>query len=260
MGSFFIFDTSLLIVEERQHVHIISAGESIHKTFPKAINEFKMNKAIIIAEESVFSEGAGGHSPLIFQSINQVKEIANKLEKSVEIKRIPEISLNNIRNAVLEIFNDQPKAIFYFNITGGTKVLSNGLFMMSIWIDGITYHVGESGQLQILTIPKIHVDSITKNINYISILEIITNSKDKEILQKKLYFTMKENYKPLREENKKLKRTLSRGTLSKWIYDLISWGLVSEEYVENSKKEKKIKITDDGIFTLKYIKAADKRN
>jgi hypothetical protein len=71
---------------------------------------------------------------------------------------------------------------------------------------------------------------------------------------------MKDNYKPLKEENNKLKRTLSRGTLSKWIYDLISCGLVSEEYVENNKKEKKIKITDDGIFTLKFITAANKRN
>jgi hypothetical protein len=247
-------------VEERQHVHIISAGESIHKTFPKAIHEFKMNKAIIIVEDNVFYDGAGGHSTLIIQSIDEVKKTADKLEIAFEIKRIPDISLKNIRNAVLEIFNDQTNAIFYFNITGGTKVLSNGLFMMSIWIEGTTYHVGESGQLQILTIPKIHTENITKNSNYIFILEILTNSKDKEILLKNLYSTMKDAYKPLREENKKLKRTLSRGTLSKWIYDLISWGLVSEEYVENSRKEKKIKITDDGIFTLKYIKAANKRN
>lgn len=246
-------------MEEIQHVHIISAGESIHKTFPKAINEFKMNRAIIIVEDGVFSDGAGEHSSLIIQSIEKVKEIADKLEKSLEIKRIPDISLKNVRNAVLEIFNDQPNATFYFNITGGTKVLSNGLFMMSIWIDGTTYHVGESGQLQILTIPKIHIDSITKNVNYITILEILTNSKDKEILQKNLYFTMKDSYKPLREDDKKLKRTLSKGTLSKWICDLNSWGLVSQEYIENSKKEKKIKITDDGIFTFKYINAANKR-
>ena len=37
-------------MESIKHIHIISGEESIHKTFTRAIDEFKMSKAIIIVE------------------------------------------------------------------------------------------------------------------------------------------------------------------------------------------------------------------
>ncbi len=243
-----------------EHIHIISAGESIHKTFPTAINEFKMDKVIIIVENEIFTNPNIGRNPLITTSINEVKTIADMLNKSFEIKYIPSISLENIRNAVLDIFNEHPKSNFYFNITGGTKILSNGLFMMSIWIGGVTYYVDESGSLQILTIPKIKIENIEKNPNFITLLETLSIYENKGILQKILFDKMKKEYKPIKEVNKISKRDLSRGTLSKWIQDLTSWGLITTEYVENSKKEKMIKLTDDGLFTLKFVKASNKRN
>ncbi len=247
-------------MENKEHIHIISSGETIHETFPISINELKMDRAIILVEDDVFRDSDNKHHPLIRESITKVEELAGILKKSFEIKRIPGISLENIRNAVLDIFNQYPDAVYYFNITGGTKVLSNGLFMMSIWLEGTAYHVGEGGKFQILAVPKIHVEDIKKNENYISILEILADSKENIMPQKKLFIEMEHKYKPIREIHRKLKKSLSRGTLSKWIQDLILWGIVEEDYIKNNKKEKLLKITEDGIFTLKFINAARKRN
>jgi hypothetical protein len=246
-------------VENKDHIHIISSGETIHETFPISINELKMDRAIILVEDDVFRDSDNKHHPLIRESITIVEELAGILKKSFEIKRIPGISLENIRNAVLDIFNQYPDAVYYFNITGGTKVLSNGLFMMSIWLEGSAYHVGEDGKFQILAVPKIHVEDLKKNENYISILEILVRSEKNKKPLKELFTEMEKEYKPLREGDRKAKRNLSRGTLSKWIHDLISWGLVTEEFKKDNKKEKNIKITDDGIFTLKFIRVARKR-
>lgn len=244
-------------MDNREHIHLISSGETIHETFPKSIKELKMDRAIILVEEDVFGNSGNIHHPLIRESINQVEKLAKMLNITYDIKLIPSISLENIRNAVLDVFNQYPNAVYYFNITGGTKVLSNGLFMMSIWLDGTAYHVGEDGKFQILAVPKIHVEDIKKNENYISILEILEKSREHEMPQKELFNNMKNEYKPLRKPNAKTKRNLSRGTLSKWIQDLISWDLVNQEYFKDNK-EKRVRITGDGIFTLKFIKAAER--
>lgn len=71
---------------------------------------------------------------------------------------------------------------------------------------------------------------------------------------------MKEEYKPIRENNRKMKRNLSRGTLSKWINDLYKWGLLCTNYAKDNKKEKVINITNDGLFALNFIKASNNQN
>jgi hypothetical protein len=244
-------------MDDTKHIHIISAGESIHKTFPKAVNEFKVDRAIVIVEEGVFKNPNIERNSLIINSIDEVNKISKILNKSFEIKYIPSISLENIRDAVLDIFNKHTNSNFYFNITSGTKILSNGLFMMSMWIEGTTYYINEDSSLQILTIPKMKVKNIEKNINYITILDLLSKSENNEILQKRLFLKIRDEYKPVKQINQKTKRNLSRGTLSKWLFDMVSWGLITVDYFEDNKKEKVIKITHDGIFALKFINATN---
>jgi hypothetical protein len=247
-------------MKSMEHIHIISAGESIHKTFPKAVNEFKIDCVIIVVEENVFKNPDFGRNSLIINAINEVQNLAFILEKSFEIKNIPSITLEAIRDAILEIFTTYNKSKFYFNITGGTKILSNGLFMMSIWINGKTYYIDENGSIQILTTPKIKIENVGKNINYVILLNILASHKNSGILQKHLFIKMKEEYKPIRENTRKMKRNLSRGTLSKWINDLYKWGLLSTNYAKDNKKEKVISITNDGLFALNFIRASNNQN
>jgi hypothetical protein len=246
-------------MDSNSHVHIIASGENNHNTIPLAINEFKMDKAVVVVEKKVFDEPeANKHNPAIIQSIKKVEEMVNSTNKKFELKFVDVISLNTVRDAVLEIVNENRGATFYFNVSGGTKVLSNGLFMMAIWLDGIAYHVGEDKLLQRLIIPRVHSDEIRKNENYISILEILAKSRSMEKLRKDLYPEMKSHYVPIRDVGKITKRQLAQGTLTKWTIDLENWGLIQIGNPEGNRKDKLYKLTDDGLFTLKFIQATSR--
>jgi hypothetical protein len=241
------------------HIHIIASGENNHNTIPHAINEFKMDKAIIIVDKDVYENpSANMHNPAIIKSINKVEDMVKVTNKKFELKYIDKISLNSVRDAVLEIVDENQGSTLYFNVSGGTKVLSNGLFMMAIWLDGIVYHVGEDNKLQRLIIPRVHSEEIRKNENYIIILDILSKSLNRQKLRKTLYKEMLDRYKPIRDMGI-TKRKLAQGTLTKWTSDLEKWGLISIDNPKNNRKDKVYTIKDDGIFTLKFITATSKK-
>jgi hypothetical protein len=178
-----------------------------------------------------------------------------------EIKVISHISLETIRDSVLEILEKHPDAKYYFNISGGTKVLSIGLFVMSLWLEGTAYHIDSSNHFQKLTVPKMHVKDISQNPNYVNILEILKKSPGNKLSRIQLFTTLKDKYQPVRELKGKDERKLTGGVLTKLISNLIKWGLVEEGYKEGSKKEKEYMITEDGLFALKFMKSqGDKIN
>lgn len=243
-----------------KHVHIVASGENNDKTMPEAIDKFQMDRAIIIMEKGVREHpDSNSHYPKILASIEKVEKMMKPLGKKLDIKEIDDISLGSVRDAVLEILDEYSGATFYFNVSGGTKVLSNGLFMMAIWIDGIIYHVGADNKLQRLIIPRVHSEEIRKNENYLTILDILSKSVKREKLRKDIFPELKEKYKPIRVVGKKNKRDLAQGTLTKWTIDLENWGLIKIENPEGNRKDKIYRLTDDGLFTLKYIKAVSKK-
>lgn len=235
------------------HIHIIASGENIHNTVPYAINEFKMSKAVVVVEKSLFQMPDYKRNPKIIESIHKVEDMAKMTKKAFEVKHMDGINLNSIRDTVMEIVEENGSdSTYYFNVSGGTKVLSNGLFMMALWLDGIVYHVGEDQVLQKLIIPRLHVEDVKKNPNYMSILKNIESSKGHMKMRKHLYNELKTSYTQIRDNHGRARRGLSPGTLSKWTADLVKMGLIREKPTDN-RKEKLYEITDDGIFTLKFF-------
>ena len=69
------------------NVHIIAAGENNHNTVPHAINEFKMDKAIILVEKSVYEfPDANKHNRPIIESIKKVEGMIKSTNKKFENK------------------------------------------------------------------------------------------------------------------------------------------------------------------------------
>jgi hypothetical protein len=69
------------------HVHIIASGENNHNTVPHAINEYKMDKAIIIVEKGVYDyPDANKHNRPIIESIKKVEDMVKITNKKFEIK------------------------------------------------------------------------------------------------------------------------------------------------------------------------------
>ena len=255
-----IFDTRISNMIENEIIHVISAGASIHKTFPVAVNELSgATKAYIIVEDRVYEDSKKEEiqemREKIRGSINELKKIAGPFVKNgIYEKRISEDTLEFVRDAVIDIYSNNQNAKFFFNVSGGTKLLSIGLFMMALWIDANPYIVDQDSLIRKLSIPKILIKDLTKNPNRVLILEILKEQKSKKLLRTDLLNKMKKDYIPIRDgRNKKKKRNLTQGGFDSLTKSLIEWGFISEAYTEGSKKLKEYFLTPDGEFTLNFV-------
>ncbi|HIH37227.1 MAG TPA: hypothetical protein HA232_04905 [Methanocellales archaeon] len=243
-----------------EHIHIMSVGEHVHEGLPRALDEFKSSKMVLIVEEAVFSTPGPLKKREILKSMDSVREIALMLGKGFEVKRVKKISLDEIRDAVFEVVRQNQDARFYFNITHGTKVLSNGLFLMSIWLQGTAYYIDQTEGMQTLSIPKMPVDDLVDNPNYIAILDILYEERGRKLPYKVLFSRLGPRYLPKREADKKAKRSLQKGTFSKWVKDLNRWDLIQINFIEGSEKEKEVTLTSNGEFSLRFAMALRPKN
>ena len=237
----------------------MSAGANIHNTFPVAINKISSaTKVYVIVEDNVYKDiiDAKRQKELenIRDSIKTLQEIAKPfVENGVHELRIPDDSLECTRDAVIKIYSENQGAKFFFNLSGGTKMLSIGLFMMGLWIDAVPYVVDLTSQPRKLSVPKIHIKDLTENPNRVLILTELNEIKSKKMTRKDLFDKIAKKYEPIRERGKK-KMDLKQGTFNALIGSLLEWELISEEFKEGSKKEKVYRLTPDGEFTLNFIK------
>lgn len=243
---------------ENEIIHIMSAGANIHNTFPVAITEISpATKIYVIVEDNVYEDVTDEKRQKMLvdirDSIKTLKEIAKRFVKNgVQEIRTPDDSLERTRDAVIKIYSENQGARFFVNLSGGTKMLSIGLFMIGLWIDAIPYLVDLKSQPRKLSVPKIHIKDLTENPNRVLILKKLDETKSKWMTRKDLFDKVAKEYIPIRERERK-KMTLKPGTFSSLISSLFEWELISEEFKEGSKKEKVYRITPDGEFTLNFI-------
>lgn len=246
-------------MNENELIHIISAGANIHNTFPVAVNEISgATKLFIIVEDRVYENtGNVGLQKIrddIKDSIEQLKTIATPFVKNgVHEIRIPEDSLEYVRDAVIKIYSESQNSKFFFNVSGGTKLLSIGLFVMALWIEAVPYIVDQNSQARKLSIPKIHIKDLTENPNRVLILIKLKEKLSEGLTRKDLFTEVEKEYIPIRERGKK-KRELKQGTFNALIESLLEWNLIRVTYKKGSKKEKQYYITPDGEFTLNFVK------
>lgn len=247
-------------MEEERRIHIMSAGQSVHKTFPTASKMISYaTKVYVVVEEDVYEESddAETNSRLqpIIESIEELKRIADPfVEEGVEVVKITDNTLDVIRDAVFSIYRKDKDAKYYLNISGGGKGLSIGLFMMAVWIEAVPYHIDRNGNARIISIPKFHVGKFRKNPNRVTILELLNAKSEKSLSRKKLKEELDEKYEPIKTSSGKAKKSLSYGVFNSLIQDLLEWGLIEQRPHKGSKKEVEYFITPDGQFTLQFIK------
>lgn len=263
----------MLLMDRQEHIHIISSGENIHNTYHLAISNSQITRTYVIVEEDIYrispkdDDSRRERKEKIQAAIREVKSISEKVKIPYETIRIDSVTLESVRDAVLEIYNKYPDARFSFNISGGTKVLSIGLFVMSLWLYGEVFYTPSGTSIQRLAIPKMHVKELSANPNYIEILKSLscsTSAKDKNVMRKvtrkDLLNEMKKHYKPVRDFGESTtKRELGSGTLTKLLANLLDWELIIEEFRPGSRKEKIYSIAPDGDFALKFFMIQQKK-
>lgn len=263
----------MLIMDEKEHIHFITSGEHIAETYPLMVKGKDISRTFVIVETNI-----GTISPKkdvdprdlnrkIQAAIEKVKIKSEEMDIAFEIIQIESVTLESIRDAILEVYNKYPHARFSFNITGGTKMHSIGLFVMSLWLMGDVYYTPTKNTILKLAIPKMQIKELSANPNYIEILKSLSPSskaKDKSVARnvtrKDLLNEMKKRYKPVRDiGDKTTKRELGSGTLTKLLSNMLEWDLIIEEFRPGSKKEKIYSIAPDGEFALKFFLIQQKK-
>ncbi|MBP1908547.1 hypothetical protein [Methanolobus bombayensis] len=249
---------------KKEKIHIMSAGANVHNTFPVAIyNIAPASEVYVIAEKRIYENSDDPEiqdsREAIRKSIEILKEQASPITKNgVHEEIIKNDTLDCIRKKVFEIYKKNSDAQYYFNVSGGTKALSIGLFMMALWLEETPYHVDMDKVAKIITIPKVHIEDFQSNQNRETILRILDAQKPsgddnlKTLSRIKLREKLSKKYIPVRD-TKRADRTLKDGVFNSLTRDLLKWNLIDERYVEGSKKEKEYILTPDGEFTLKFV-------
>lgn len=257
---------------DTMHLHIISAGESIHGTFPTALKNLeRITHVAVVVEKDIYLENKDDSlylkktKPKIQESINKVKIQCETIAVTFSEVRIQDTSLISVRNTILDLIShyDPKNMRLSFNLSGGTKQLSLSLFVMAIWLDGEVHLTPEEESIKHFSIPKMYLRDIQKNPNYVQALVILggymgqilsENNKNKWMPGKAFAKEMISTYTPIRfMGEKKQERTPHRGTITKILSPLMEWELIEERQRPNNKREKEYRLTQDGIFALSIL-------
>lgn len=238
---------------KKEQIHIYSPGKNIGETFKAAVKKYHIDR-IIVFKEILENEKSGDD---IEKAINDLRTKAGNNGIEFEITKVRGNSMEEVMENILRLRDQFPDDSFFFNLTGGRKVLALYLYTMAIWLDGFPYYVDISGDIIEFSIPKIHREILRGNPNLVKILSIIY--KKQEVLETMIknadvYEELAKSYQPSEKSNRKGNYKLSRGTFSKWIRLLIENQLISENFVENNHKSKFLSISRDGIFALRFFR------
>lgn len=250
-----------LTMEQEKCIHILTAGESIHKIFPIATKHEDIpyaTKLYVIVEEDIFKDSDDEKKQTtrkaIRFSIEKLKEIAGPfVEDGIEVIQITDDTLDYIRDAVISIYEKDKIAKYYFNVSSGTTGLSIGLFMMALWINAMPYHVGRKGDPRLIPIPQVHMGDFKKNPNRVKILRILDESNNKCLSRKDLKESLDKEYAHVNDPDKG-KRSISYGGFTSLIESLIEWKLVGKRSHDGSSRNIEYYLKADGEFTLRFMR------
>jgi hypothetical protein len=260
-------------MDQKEHIHIISAGDSIHITYPAVLKDLQtVTHTFIFAEKEVYTNSARDDAQkrmwkcAIRDAIDAVNTISLSRNISCALVCIDATTFDSIRDPVLRILSDYPDARYSFDISAGSKRLSLGLFSMSLWVEGDSYYAFGNSPTRRVPIPTLPQQNLPANPHYLVILTILCrgqkDGKEASTLVPKetLFNEIKVWQIPVRDMAEGTAgQELSPVAFSRLISTLIRWNLIREEPDPGNNQEKLYSITPDGELALFVYSARMKK-
>ena len=172
-------------MDPQEHFLIISAGDSIHKTYPAVLEELRtVTHTIIFAEKEVYTNSARDDARKrmwkcsIRNAVDEVNAISISRTISCALVTIDAATFDAIRDPVLGIFSDHPDARYSFDISAGPKRLSLGLFSMSLWVEGDCYYAFGNSPARRVPVPTLPIKYLPTNPHNLVILTILFREQE----------------------------------------------------------------------------------
>lgn len=232
-------------------VYIMSAGANIHNTYHTSIEEIKPTHVYVIVEKGIYPIPESDAKKGICEAISKVKEYANSGKKrDFDLLEIPDVRTESVRNAVLKCQKKHKGGEFWFNVTGGTTLLSVSLFLAALWMEGKVCVTPTNNEFIRFRIPKMHLEDISKKPVYEKVLKVL-NDAGGQLSVSEMYARLNSIYEPMAFEEGEKKRGLSRTTKWRVMEKLIEWDLVERKKIKSAEY---FFITEDGRYAYELQK------
>jgi hypothetical protein len=251
-------------MDPQEHILIISAGDSIHTTYPAVLRDLRtVTHTFIFAEKVVYTNSGRDDSQkrmwkcAIRDAIDEVNTISRSRKISCALVTVDAATFDAIRDPVLGIFSEHPDARYSFDISAGSKRLSLGLLSMSLWVGGDTYYAFGNSPTRRVPVPTFPVKNLPANPYHLVILTILFRKQEhgkevRTLVPEETLFneTMVWQIPVPDTDDGSPKQELSLLAFSRIITSLIRLNLIREETNPANDKEKLYSITPGGELAL----------
>ena len=260
-------------MDQPEHIHIISAGDRIHTTYPVVLRDLgTVTHTFIFAEKEVYTNSARDDIQkrtwkcAIRNAIEAVNAISLSKNIPCRLVCIDAATFDEIRDPVLGIFSDHPDARYSFDISAGSKRLSLGLFSMSLWVEGDAYYAFGNSPARRVPVPTLPSKNLPASPRALVILAILFREQEtgKEastlVPEETLFNETKAWQIPAnRDDEGQSGPELSKAEFSRLVNKLAGWNLIQEETDPGNVLEKLYSITPEGQLALMVYSAHMKK-
>lgn len=250
-------------MDPQEHIHIISAGDRIHTTYPAVLDELRtVTHTFVFAEKEVYTNSARDDARKrawkcdIRNSVDEVNAISISRKIPCALVMIDGTTFDAIRDPVLGIFNDHPNARFSFDISAGSKRLSMALFSMALWVEGDAYYAFGNSPTRRVPVPTLPARNMPADPYNLVILTILLRQQEHDreartlVPGATLFNEARVWQTPVRNVNEPEDHEHSPAEFSRIIARLVSWNLVRDHPDPDNAREKLYSITPDGELAL----------
>ena len=261
----------MISMDRREHIHIISAGETIQKSYPAVLAGLGVvTHTFIFAEKEVFTDSPRDDAQKrawkrnIRDAIGAVNALSRSRNIACALVYIDAATFGSVSEPVLQILSEHPDAGFSFDISAGSKRLSLGLFAMSLWVEGDSYYAFGNSPTRRVPVPALPARSLPSNPYYLVILAILFRGREEQeatgtrIPWETLYNEIKEGHVPAGAVDTE-RPELSPEMFSRFLATLAGWNLISEESEPGQIPDRLYRITPDGEIALLVFTARQKK-
>ncbi len=260
-------------MDPQEHIHIISAGDRIHKTYPAVLKDLRtVTHTFIFAEKEVYTNSNRDDARkrmwkcAIRSAVDEVNAISLARDISCALVTIDAATFDAIRDPVLGLFSEHPDARFSFDISAGSKRLSLGLFSMSLWVEGDSYYAFGNSPTRRVPVPTLALKNLPSNPHYLVILIVLLRGqkpgRETSILVPKTTLYNETKAWQVQDRNAVEGHAgdeLSPADFSRLISNMVGWNLIREECDPGNNQETVYSITPDGELTLLVYSARMKK-
>lgn len=261
-----------------EHVHIISAGENIHITYPAIFRMLPSithtyvlieSDAIAISQEKEIEK----QRLAVRHAIETVKEISASLSIPCSCDLVFSRVYPSVRDVLTKIHREHPTAQFTFDLSGGSKQLCLALFAVAPWLGGEVFSAFDEKVPRPVPLPDRSIRNLMVNPNYPAILAVLLrkNKTAKGIFtwpwltrsylysQVWPFYFRSRTRKPKPDDpviqyrgGRKPAQNLSQPTFSSFMTTLRNAGFIEERQDVKNRREKAYRVTDYGETAFRF--------